>query len=69
MQYHTIRLLALRRVSPSHLSRVFQVDMPTANIALVVLEVKGEDGLPLLDGIFLLGSIALKRAIDIFECD
>lgn len=60
----TISLAALRGGALANLALLLQIEVPALLLALAVLQVEGDDGLGLLDGILALGGIGLERLVD-----
>ena len=49
------------------LALVLQVEVPAGLLALLVLQIEGNDGLGLVDGVLALGGIGLERLVDRVE--
>lgn len=51
----------------TNLALVLQVEVPALFFAVGILQVEGDDGLGLVDGILALASISLERLLDDVE--
>jgi hypothetical protein len=53
----------------ANLAFVLQVEVPAGLLTLLILQVEGDDGLSLVDGVLALGGIGLQRLVDRVEGD
>lgn len=51
------RTISFRRLSFSHFSLLFEIDVPVIRLPLLVFQCESEDGVALLDRIFSLGIV------------
>lgn len=63
----TISLAASRGSTLSNLALVLEVEVPSSLLTTGVLQVEGEDGLSLGEGILAVGFVGLERLVDDVE--
>jgi hypothetical protein len=63
----TFRLGSLGGKSVADLSLVLEIEVPGGFFAARVLQVEGDDGVGLLEGIFAVGFVGLERLVDDVE--
>ena len=63
----TISLSTSRSSALSDNTLVLEVEVPCFLLAVLVLEVEGDDGLGLFDGVLALGGVGLEGGVDHVE--